>query len=261
MQIFDSLLEWRRFRHSLSTDLSLGFVPTMGNLHPGHASLCTKSQEENERTIATIFVNPTQFNQTNDFTNYPRTLDKDLELLTSLGVDYCLLPNETSLYADHYHHQLQEVKHSLLMEGESRPGHFTGVLTVIMKLFNLVKPHRAYFGEKDYQQLQLIQNMVSAFFMDIEIKPCPTIREASGLAYSSRNHRLTTTQRLQADQFATIFHQKTLSIQQLLIELKALNMSVEYLEEHEGRRFIALTIGEIRLIDNYKILEFGQTTI
>ena len=251
MQIFRHLDEWRRVRHKLPTHLSVGFVPTMGNLHLGHASLYAASRQDNECTIASIFINPTQFNQADDFTNYPRTLDDDLELLTQAHVDYCLLPDEQAIYPDHYHYQLQENHHSLLMEGKHRPGHFSGVLTVVMKLFHLVKPHRAYFGEKDYQQLQLIRNMTTAFFMDIDIIPCPIIRESSGLAFSSRNNRLDKDQRQLADQFARIFHQADQSNQDLLAELGHMGVNVEYLEEHEGRRFIAVNIGNVRLIDNY----------
>jgi pantoate--beta-alanine ligase len=253
MQIFHNLDEWRIFRRTLPLDLSLGFAPTMGNLHIGHASLFAASRQENDRTITSLFVNPTQFNQPNDFTQYPRTLEDDLKLLAQAGVDYCLLPNENAIYADRYSYQLQENSRSLCMEGQHRPGHFTGVLTVVMKLLNLTKPHRAYFGEKDYQQLQLIQGMVAAFFMDIEIKACPTIRETSSLAYSSRNNRLTKEQRLIADQFARIFHQADLSVEHLISQLREIDLAVEYLEEYEGRRFIAVKIGDIRLIDNYAL--------
>lgn len=253
MQIFHHLEEWRAFRRGLPLDLSLGFAPTMGNLHIGHASLFAASRQENDRTITSLFVNPTQFNQANDFTHYPRTLKEDLELLTQAGVDYCLLPDEKEIYADNYCYQVQENSRSQLMEGQHRPGHFNGVLTVVMKLLNLTKPHRAYFGEKDYQQLQLIRDMTAAFFMDVEIKACPTIRETSNLAYSSRNNRLSKEQRLIADQFARIFHQTDLSVKQLLIELNKLDLVVDYLEEHQGRRFIAVKIGDIRLIDNYSL--------
>ena len=253
MQLFHNLDEWRRFRQTLPLDLSLGFAPTMGNLHIGHASLFAASQQENDLTITSLFVNPTQFNQANDFTHYPRSLEADIELLTQAGVDYCILPHEKAIYADNYCYQVQENSRSLWMEGQYRPGHFTGVLTVVMKLLNLTKPHRAYFGEKDYQQFQLIHEMATAFFMDVEIKACPTIREASNLAYSSRNNRLTQEQRLIANQFARIFHQAELSAEQLMTELRQVDLVVEYLEEHEGRRFIAVKIGDIRLIDNYAL--------
>lgn len=253
MQIFHDIDEWRNFRRTIPHHLSLGFVPTMGNLHQGHASLYALSRQENELTIASLFINPTQFNRRDDFTAYPRTLDADLKLLQNTGVDYCLLPSEQGIYVDDYHYQVQENHHSLPMEGAHRPGHFNGVLTVVLKLLNLVKPQRAYFGEKDYQQLQLIRGMVKAFFMDIEIKSCPTIREASSLAYSSRNSRLNEKQRQLAEQFAGIFHQAAVSNERIMAELNHLGVDVEYLEEHHNRRFIAVKIDDIRLIDNYLI--------
>jgi len=252
MQVFNSPEEWRSFRHQIPNTLELGFVPTMGNLHAGHASLYKKSLQENDRTIASIFINPTQFNQRGDFTNYPRTLEEDLALLSKLGVHYCLLPDEQSMYPDNYRYQVQENKQSMLMEGEHRPGHFNGVLTVVMKLLNLAKPHRAYFGEKDYQQFELIRDMSSAFFMDTEIIACPTVRESSGLACSSRNNRLNKEQRQLADQFANIFHQD-LPAEQIMAQLNHLGVYVEYIEEHGQRRFIAVKIGDVRLIDNYPL--------
>lgn len=255
MQIFNNLDEWRRFRKTLPINLSLGFAPTMGNLHAGHVSLFAASQQENDRTATSLFINPTQFNRLDDFTHYPRTLEKDLELITKAGVDYCLIPHEQAMYADGYRYQLQENNRSQLMEGEHRPGHFTGVLTVVMKLLNIVKPQRAYFGEKDFQQFELIRDMVTAFFMDIEVKSCPTIREPSNLAFSSRNNRLTKEQRLLADQFAHIFHQPQEPPAKLIAELQKLNIGVEYLEEHDARRFVAVKIGDIRLIDNYALPE------
>jgi len=162
-----------------------------------------------------------------------------------------LLPDEQTMYADKYRYQLQENEYSLLMEGQQRPGHFTGVLTVVMKLLNLVKPQRAYFGEKDYQQLQLIREMVNAFFMDIDIKGCPTIRESSGLAYSSRNNRLNPEQRLLAEQFARIFHQQ-LPCAEIIAELISIGVAVDYIIDYQDRRFAAVNIGDIRLIDNYQ---------
>ena len=139
------------------------------------------------------------------------------------------------------------------MEGKHRPGHFNGVLTVVMKLLQLTRPHKAYFGEKDYQQYLLIQEMVNAFFMDVEIKPCPTIREPSGLAYSSRNNRLNQEQKIVANQFANVFHQYDKSCERIAEELTALGITAEYVEEHQNRRFAAVVIGDIRLIDNYSV--------
>lgn len=251
MQIFYDIHTWKTIRASIRQEFSLGFVPTMGNLHQGHASLITKSQHDNEKTIVSIFVNPTQFNREDDFKCYPRTLEHDLTLLRQMGIDYCLIPDQSSIYPNGYHYQVQENHDSLCMEGLQRPGHFTGVLTIVMKLFNLIKPHRAYFGEKDFQQLQLVRNMVKDFFMDIDVIACPTVRETTHLAHSSRNQRLNQQQRKIADQYAQIFHQKILSKEQLMDELHHLNLSIEYLEEQQGRRFIAVNIDGIRLIDNY----------
>ncbi len=252
MQIFHNLEEWQIFRRKLSPSQSLGLVATMGNLHRGHVSLVKQSQKENIHTVVSIFINPKQFNRSDDFTHYPRTLEADLNLLKEQGVDYCLLPTEEMIYPDDYHYRVEEIECSTILEGEQRPGHFRAVLTVVMKLLNLVKPHCAYFGEKDYQQYLLIQNMVAAFFMDIKIKACPTIREASGLAYSSRNNRLTVEERMQAEKFARIFHQKK-SIAAIEEELKEQGIVVEYLKNHQLRRFAAIQIGKIRLIDNYEL--------
>lgn len=250
MHIYTNLDEWRQVRQALPTNLSIGFVPTMGNLHIGHSSLLTASRQENDCTVASIFINPTQFNQLADFTHYPRTLDEDLELLVKTGVDYCLLPDEKTIYADGFRYQLDENSYSNQMEGLHRPGHFKGVLTVVMKLLNIAKPHRAYFGEKDYMQLQLIRDMANAFFMNVDVRGCPTVREASGLAYSSRNGRLNPVARKLAEQFAQLFHQ-AVPCEQIVKNLTAIGVDVEYIEEHNGRRFAAVSIGGIRLIDNY----------
>ena len=251
MKIFDSIHDWRAARQNIPSSVSVGFAPTMGNLHLGHQSLYEASKQENDLTVASIFINPTQFNQSSDFKYYPRTLDNDLELLAKAGVDYCVLPNEAEIYADHYHYQVHENEHSLLMEGQHRPGHFTGVLTVVLKLLNLVKANRAYFGEKDYQQLQLIRQMAKAFFIETDIKSCVTVRETSGLAFSSRNSRLTAPQRQLADNFANVFHQTESTNAKIKTQLQAMGIEVEYIEEFEGRRFIAVRIGDVRLIDNY----------
>ncbi|WP_454782737.1 pantoate--beta-alanine ligase [Legionella sp. WA2022007384] len=251
MQVFHDLNEWVSFRKTLSPQSTLGFAPTMGNLHAGHASLFLASQKENHYTVSSLFVNPTQFNQTEDFKHYPRTLDADLKIMEDAGVDFCILPDEQSMYADEYNYRVHEHQLCQLMEGTHRPGHFNGVLTVVMKLLNLAKPHRAYFGEKDYQQYLLIQGMVNAFFMDIEIKACPTIREPSGLAYSSRNNRLNQEQKVLAEEFAQLFQHKDLTCEQIIEKLTQKGITVEYVEDHKDRRFAAVRIDNIRLIDNY----------
>ncbi|PJD93546.1 MAG: pantoate--beta-alanine ligase [Legionella sp.] len=252
MQIIHSITQWRNIRNQISSDLSVGFVPTMGNLHSGHASLYELSRRDNDLSVASIFINPTQFNQIEDYQQYPKTLDDDLALLQNMGVDYCLLPDETSMYPDGYRYRIEETLHSLPLEGLKRPGHFHGVLTVVMMLFQLVKPHRAYFGEKDYQQYVLIRDMINAFFLDINITLCPTIREKSGLAYSSRNNRLSPAERQLAEQFAGLFHQNK-SCAEISAALTQLGIKVDYIEEHDQRRFAAVYIGAIRLIDNYAI--------
>lgn len=253
MQLFHNLNEWIEFRNTLSAEKTIGFAPTMGNLHAGHASLFAASQKENTHTVSSLFINPTQFNNPDDFALYPRTLDADLELMHNQGVDFCILPTKEDMYADEYNYQMHEHKLCQLMEGRHRPGHFNGVLTIVLKLLNLTRPTRAYFGEKDYQQFLLIQGMAKALFMNVEIKSCPTIREDSGLAYSSRNNRLNAQQKALAEEFARLFHQ-TKSCVQIANELESKGISVEYIEEHDGRRFAAVYIGDVRLIDNYSLV-------
>lgn len=250
MRIISDLNEWIELRNNLSPKDTLGFVPTMGNLHAGHASLFSMSSKANHYTVASLFVNPTQFNQVEDFTLYPRTQEADLQLMEAHGVNFCLLPNQQDLYSDGYAYQIQENSLCQKMEGLHRPGHFNGVLTVVMKLLLLTRPTRAYFGEKDYQQYLLIQGMVKTFFLNVDIIPCPTVRESSGLAYSSRNNRLNAQQRELAEHFAQIFHQDK-SCSAISEELKQLGITVEYVEEYENRRYAAICLNNIRLIDNY----------
>lgn len=252
MQIFHNLNEWSAFRRQLPQQSTLGFAPTMGNLHPGHASLFKAAKTENDYCVATIFVNPTQFNNKEDYIHYPRTIEADLAIAKESGVDFCILPVEEALYPDAYNYQIHENELSKIMEGSHRPGHFSGVLTIVMKLLNLVKPNCAYFGEKDYQQLLLIREMVSAFFMDIKIHSCPTIRESSGLAYSSRNNRLSPPQKLLAETFARIFHQGK-EPESIIKALHAQGIEVDYIQDVGDRRFAAVKIGTIRLIDNYSL--------
>lgn len=249
MQVISSLAQWHPLCHTIPVDRTIGFVPTMGALHAGHLSLVQTSQLNNDLTIVSIYVNPTQFNQADDFTHYPRTLDRDLELLAEAGVDICLVPEQHEMNNDQYRFQITEHALTQKMEGQHRPGHFTGVLTVVMKLLQIVRPSQAYFGEKDYQQFQLIHDMAEAFFLGIRIHACPTIREADGLPYSSRNQRLSPEQRQLASRFAAIFHQ-SIPIDEIRHQLQALGIRVDYVEEHNHRRFAAVHIGDIRLLDN-----------
>lgn len=248
MRIFTDLEAWRQSRQCLDIQSNLGFVPTMGNLHAGHLSLIQASQQENQATIVSIFINPTQFNQPQDFKSYPRTLDADLHFLKDAKVDYCLLPTEEAIYPN-MRYSIQENEKSQELEGECRPGHFKGVMTVVMKLLQLVKPHQVYLGEKDYQQYILIRDMVKAFFMDITVKACPTIREPSGLPYSSRNSLLGPGERSVAEAAAKIFHQEC-ALTKIEQQLLTLDLKLEYITEQEGRKFMAINVGGIRLIDN-----------
>jgi len=242
----------------------LGVVPTMGALHTGHASLFAAARRDCELVLATLFVNPTQFDDPNDLARYPRTLDADLALMAAHGVDAVLLPPVGELYppATGTHYTVQEDAFSRTLCGAHRPGHFTGVLTVVMKLLQIAGADRAYFGEKDWQQLQLIRGMAAAFFLETEIIGCPTIREADGLALSSRNRHLTPAERALAPQFY-----KTLctapDAPTAAAQLTALGFAVDYVEDLNDaptsaspkngsatRRLAAVRLGNTRLIDN-----------
>jgi len=252
MYIIHNIAEWQAIRRALSPEQTLGFVPTMGALHAGHAALIQQSLNENMLTVVSIFVNPTQFNRPDDLTLYPRTLKEDTTLLETLGVDYVLMPEASMLYADDFQYQVHIALATPQMEAKCRPGHFTGVLTVVMKLLNIVQPTQLYLGEKDYQQYHFIKGMAEAFFMPVKVKGCETIREPSQLPLSSRNQRLHGESRGLADAFARIFH-SALSPEMIEIELTALGITVEYIESYEQRLFIAVQIADVRLIDNRPI--------
>lgn len=173
----------------------VGLVPTMGALHAGHASLVERSVAENDKTVVSVFVNPTQFNDKNDLENYPRTLEADCALLESLGVDYVFAPSVEEVYPEPDTRSFSYPPIDSVMEGARRPGHFNGVCQIVSKLFYMVKPDRAYFGEKDFQQIAVIRAMVNDLKIPVELKPCPIVREESGLALSSRNTLLTDSER------------------------------------------------------------------
>ena len=248
MKVIQSVAEWRNVRKEFPSG-SVGFVPTMGALHEGHATLLRRSREECEISTLSIFVNPTQFNDPQDLMNYPRTLERDLEVALAERVDYMFLPDATTMYQDGYRYQVIENAFSRELCGAHRPGHFDGVLSVVLKLFNLVKPDRAYFGEKDYQQLELVRGMTAAFFLDLEIVAVPTVREADGLAMSSRNARLSPAERAQAKTFPEILRLVVHAAEAAQL-LKAAGFDVDYVEDRSDRRFGAVKLGEVRLIDN-----------
>lgn len=197
MELLKTIEELQAYRKTICQDI--GFVPTMGALHQGHASLIESSKKQNAHTLVSIFVNPTQFGANEDLDKYPRTLEKDFLLCESLGVSAIFAPNASDMYRRKDEVGLTPPKAmTLVYEGAIRPGHFNGVLQVVLKLFSLVKPKRAYFGQKDAQQLLIIQRMVEDLFLDLEIVSCPTKRDYDGLALSSRNVYLSEIERQNA---------------------------------------------------------------
>lgn len=250
MKIFKSLKEWRATRQQLTGEI--GFVPTMGALHAGHAALLKRSRRENAISVLSIFVNPTQFNDKNDYDKYPNTFAADVRLAEESGVDYILYPEASDIYRDDYRFKMSENQLSHILEGEFRPGHFDGVLTVVLKLFHLIEPTRAYFGEKDFQQLKLIEAMVQALFMPLQVVACETLREADGLAMSSRNVRLSPQAREKAPLIAKYLF-SNLSNDEVKVKLSDAGFEVEYIAHELGRRLCAAKIEGVRLIDNVKI--------
>lgn len=276
MQIFKSATDLAENHKFLKEQkLSLGFVPTMGALHQGHLSLMEQSNSENDRTIVSIFVNPTQFNNSDDFKHYPKTLDQDLELMEKVGVDYVFLPSVKEIYPDKTEADYFNLKGlDREMEGKHRMGHFDGVATVVSRFFDLIQPDKAYFGEKDFQQFRVIQRLAKIKNYPIEIIPGAIFREPDGLAMSSRNLRLNNNQRKEAPQIFNLLNRiksqrfRTITKLQDFAEnyLKPYqNLKLEYIEvaaeedlmpvhdinyNKKNRLFIAVFAGEIRLIDN-----------
>lgn len=257
---------------------TVGFVPTMGALHEGHLSLINRSVAENDVTAVSIFVNPTQFNNRSDLEKYPRDLQHDLSLLEKNGCDIVFSPSVDEMYDKNEFESVFEFDFGGLdqvMEGKFRPGHFNGVVQVVSKLFNLVQPTKAYFGEKDFQQLAIIRRMVNLMNFDIEIVGCPIVREKDGLAMSSRNLRLNAEERQKAVEISkTLFESKKLvsnfspeQVQNWVIaRLNSFSgLEVEYFEivhqttlqpihswSEPAIGCIAVFCGEVRLIDNIK---------
>ena len=192
MRVFETIGVMRKARRSMVEPV--GFVPTMGFLHEGHLSLVKQARKENATVVVSIFVNPTQFGQGEDFEDYPRDTERDLAMLAELNTDVVLMPSADEIYPPGFHTWVEVEKLTERLEGASRPTHFRGVTTVVTKLFNIVQPTRAYFGQKDAQQAIVIRKMVSDLNMDLDVVVCPTVREPDGLAMSSRNIYLTSEQ-------------------------------------------------------------------
>ena len=257
---------------------SVGFVPTMGALHEGHLSLIRMSQIENECTLLSIFVNPTQFNETSDFKTYPRDEEKDLALVESLAIDAVFIPQSNEMYADDKNDLLDFSLEGLdlVMEGRFRKGHFDGVVTIVDKFFTLIKPNVAYFGLKDFQQLAIIRFLASKRHPKIKIAACPIIREIDGLAMSSRNALLNNDERQKATLISKVLN--TLKKQWRIIPFNELinqarasfdgtDFKLEYLEISDSKTLkplldyneksavacVAAKIGSVRLIDNCEL--------
>lgn len=253
----------------------VGFVPTMGALHKGHLSLVQKAVDENPLVVVSIFVNPTQFNDSKDLDRYPRTLVADMKLLETTGCQIVFAPDVTEIYPEPDTRKFDFGQLDKVMEGKHRPGHFNGVAQVVSKLFEMVQPQKAYFGLKDFQQLAVIKNMVKQLNFSVEIVPCPIIREESGLAMSSRNELLSSEERANAAAISqTLFKAKELKTGKTVSELEkwvaeTINknpyLEVEYAEIVDDTELqpvknwdeqsvkilcVAVFCGKIRLIDN-----------
>ena len=255
MRVLENPSAWRHERRAqIGAGWTLGFVPTMGGLHEGHLSLVRRSLAENDRTLVSIFVNPTQFDDPSDLAAYPRTLDSDLTMLRDVGTDFVLVPREMQLYPDRFRYRVTETEFSKGMEGAHRPGHFDGVLTVVLKLLQIASAERAYFGEKDWQQLSLVRGMADAFFLSTAIVACPTVRESDGLALSSRNRRLSSSDRQKAPHFYEALSTSPTPDAASCV-LRAAGFGVDYIEERDGRRLGAVRLADVRLIDNVPLGE------
>ena len=258
----------------------VGLVPTMGALHAGHASLVKRSVNENDVTVVSVFVNPTQFNDKNDLVKYPRTLEADCKLLEDCGATLVFAPSVEEMYPEPDTRQFGYAPLDTVMEGAFRPGHFNGVCQIVSKLFDAVKPHRAYFGEKDFQQLAIIREMVRQMKFDLEIVGCPIVREEDGLALSSRNARLSSDERENALNISrTLFKSRTFAATHSVSETQKMvedaiaaapGLRLEYFEIVDGNTLrkigdwnetsyavgcITVFCGEVRLIDNIKYKE------
>ncbi|MBN2823880.1 MAG: pantoate--beta-alanine ligase [Campylobacterales bacterium] len=252
---------------------SVGFVPTMGALHEGHISLVQQAKAQNEAVIVSIFVNPTQFLEGEDLDAYPRQEELDLAICEANGVDIVLMPTIDAMYGEDELKIMAPLKAGYILEGATRPGHFDGMLQIVMKLLNLTQPTRAYFGKKDAQQLALIMKMVNEYFMNVEIVPCEIVRDTSGLALSSRNAYLNSKQIIQALSLSQALNRameiinnnelNCITIKEAMLEILTQVDSVDYvqivnrqfqaiesIEKDNSIILVAAYVGTTRLIDN-----------
>lgn len=276
MEVFKTIGSLQKSLSAIPPNLTLGLVPTMGALHPGHLSIVKRAKKENDLVVVTIFVNPTQFDKKEDLINYPTSIERDLKALEECGCDYVFTPSVAEMYAEGVRSGNFDFGGlDKVMEGRFRKGHFEGVATIVKKLLDIVRPDRAYFGEKDFQQLLVIKKMVSQLAIPVEIVPCEIYREADGLAMSSRNARLAAEQRKAApliygtlketkERFATESienlknYVKSVFAENELLELEyfeiadreTLNLTEVKESGKEYNAFIAVFAGPVRLIDN-----------
>ncbi len=273
-----TVADLRAWRGGIGADQVIGLVPTMGALHEGHRSLIHQAREECDVVALSIFVNPTQFAPGEDFSSYPRTRDQDLEMASREGVDLVWFGNSSEMYPADFATQIELPSLSSQLCGQTRPRFFAGVCLVVLKLFQLFQPQRAYFGEKDYQQLTIIKRMTRDLDLDLEVVPCPLIREADGLALSSRNVNLQGAARQQAvDLSRSLFLARELwqqgvdcpqQIRQEAIALYSSGVELDYFEVVDRQRLepvdridpqlgavvcLAATVGGVRLIDNISL--------
>lgn len=276
MKVFNRIKDLQQYlAEAKKENKTIGLVPTMGALHKGHESLVKRCAKENDECVVSVFVNPTQFNDKNDLVTYPRTVEKDCELLEAAGCTAAFVPSEEEMYPESDTRVFDLGPVAAVMEGPRRPGHFNGVAQVVSKLFDIVKPDNAYFGEKDFQQIAVIRQMVKLLDLPVNIVACPIVREADGLALSSRNTRLTEEQRKKAPVIArtlkesvTFAPRKSVGevIDYVVSTLNAVpEMEVEYYEIVDGYTMqpvqdwsettypvgcITVYCGNVRLIDN-----------
>jgi len=239
------------------TGQRIGFVPTMGSLHKGHLSLVSKAVQENDFVVVSIFVNPTQFGPKEDYDSYPRDLESDAGKLGALDVDCIFSPDTTEMYPEGYNSYVMVKGISSKLCGSSRPGHFKGVTTVVAKLFNIIQPNTAYFGEKDYQQLMVIKRMVKDLNMPIAVRGIPIVREEDGLALSSRNKHLNIEERKQA----TILNRSLLKAKELILEKQLKDVSkikkeiIEMIESQPLARIDYIEIVDLETLGDIQFIE------
>ncbi|MBI9031666.1 pantoate--beta-alanine ligase [bacterium] len=277
MQVIDSLKEMIHLSRNWDKNQKIGFVPTMGALHTGHLALVKQSLESCDITIVSIFVNPAQFGANEDFSRYPKTFEEDYQSLLDLGVDYIFLPNSNQMYPQNYKTWINLDAITEVLCGASRPGHFTGVATIVLKLVNLVRPTLMYMGEKDFQQIVVLETMLTDLNLETKIVRCPIVRNEFGLALSSRNRYLSDQERMIAPEIfkamqalRASFRNEIIDTSELLSQLeKSLvekGFKIDYSEivdsatlervklvRRGDRLLVAVFLGNTRLIDNMEI--------